>query len=70
MKKKTLEDALFDTGAPDEIILLAMVEMYLQDKDYSDAPYYPSPFSGMLSWERSQQGVSFWNCIDQLYHNR
>lgn len=70
MKKKTLEDDLFDTGAPDEIILLAMVEMDLQNKNYLNDPYYYRPFAGMLNWGVSQQNYSFWNAIDELYRIR
>lgn len=70
MKKKTLEDALFDTGAPDEIILLAMVEMEKQGLNNLNSIYYEEPFSLMFRWLDSEQGSLFWDNINNLYQIR
>lgn len=67
-KKKTLEDALFLTGAPDEIILLAMIEAHLQDDATClKAHFTNEPFSGLMLWSQTQQGIDFWDQINNHY---
>lgn len=70
MKKKTLEDALFDTGAPDEIILLAMVEMYKQNVYTLNYDYRKRPFMGLIYWAVTEQGHDFWSKINCNYRIR
>ena len=70
MKKKTLEDALFDTGAPDEIILLAMIEALLQGNDVSILKYYSEPFNRAMNWRGTQQGWELWMGINSNYRIR
>lgn len=70
MKTKTFEDALFDTGAPDEIILLAMVEADKQGFNFHYFKYLDEPFASTFDWSYSQQGFGFWDNINQLYQIR
>ena len=71
MKPKTLEDALFETGAPDEIILLAMIEACLQDDARSlKGSWRNDPFASLLLWIKTQQGADFWHQIDKHYFIR
>ena len=70
MKTKTLEDALFDTGAPDEIILLAMVEAFKQNYNIRKFKYGIEPFCSSFDWSNAQQGFNFWELINELYRIR
>lgn len=70
MKTKTLEDALFDTGAPDEIILLAMIEAFKQGLDVSKLDYCKIPFNMALIWNNTQQRWDFWSGISSNYQIR
>lgn len=70
MKTKTLEDALFDTGAPDEIILLAMIEALLQGRDVSILKYDLEPFNYAMNWDKTQQGWRLWMGINSNYRIR
>lgn len=68
----TLEDALFETGAPDEIILLAMIEACLQNDDKSIQIKYTGahPFCAIMFWNQTQQEDEFWFQIDKHYFIR
>lgn len=72
MKPKTLEDALFETGAPDEIILLAMIECIKQGKEgrISINPINNMPLCSMMRWDLTEQGLDFWGSINELYQIR